>query len=83
LIEWHQKEHFGRSAFVDFGNPDFVKLAESFGAVGYRVEAADELGPALRQALEADTVAVVDCPVDYSENLRELKAELGEVVCGS
>lgn len=83
LIEWHQKEHFGRSAFIDFTNPDFVGLARSFGAEGYRVEAADELGPVLRKALEADTVAVIDCPVDYSENLKELKAELGEVVCGS
>jgi len=83
LIEWHQKEHFGRPAFIDFKNPDFVRFAESFGAKGYRVGAADELGPVLRRAIEDDTVAVVDCPVDYSQNLKQLEAELGEVVCGS
>lgn len=76
LIEWHQKEHFGRPAFIDFTNPDFVRLAESFGARGYRIEAANELGPALRQAIEDDTVVILDCPVDYSENLRELEVAL-------
>lgn len=76
LIEWHQKEHFGRSAFIDFTNPDFVRLAESFGAKGYRIETADELGPALRQAIEDDTVVILDCPVDYSQNLKELEVEL-------
>jgi thiamine pyrophosphate-dependent acetolactate synthase large subunit-like protein len=32
----------GRAAFVEFINPDFVKQAESYGAKGYRIEAADE-----------------------------------------
>jgi acetolactate synthase-1/2/3 large subunit len=80
LIEWHQQRRFGRTGYCDFGNPDFVKLAESFGAKGYRVTAADELGPILREAIEADTVAVIDCPVDYSENMK-LTEKLGSLVC--
>ena len=80
LIEWHQLRHFERSSHIDFGNPDFVKYAESFGAKGYRVGAADELQPVLRQAIADNTVVVVDCPVDYRENLK-LTQQLGELVC--
>lgn len=69
LIEWHQMATFGRTSHIDFGNPDFVKLAESFGARGYRVEAAGELEPILDRALADDAVSVIDCPVDYSRNL--------------
>jgi acetolactate synthase-1/2/3 large subunit len=68
LIKWHQLRRFGRPSHVDFKNPDFVKYAESFGAKGYRVKAADELVPVLAQALADETVVVIDCPVDYSEN---------------
>ncbi len=80
LIKWHQERRFGRSGFVNFSNPDFVKYAESFGAKGYRVEAADQLLPILHQAIADDTVVVVDCPVDYSENMK-LTKQLGELVC--
>lgn len=65
LIEDHQLEAFGRTSHIDFRNPDFVRFAESFGARGYRVEAADELAPILAAALAGDTPAVIDCPVDY------------------
>ncbi len=77
-IEWKQLNQFGRSAFVEFGNPDFVRFAESFGATGYRVEAASELIPVLRQALSDDRPAVVDCPIDYTENMT-LTSKLGEL----
>ncbi len=70
LIEWHQLRRFKRISNVKFGNPDFVKFAESFGAKGYRVEAADELIPIIKQAIADNTVVVIDCPVDYSENMK-------------
>ncbi len=70
LITWHQLRHFGRPSHTAFGNPDFVKYAESFGAKGYRVGSSAELLPTLRQALQDDTVSVIDCPVDYAENMR-------------
>ena len=69
LIKWKQISRFERSAFTDFGNPDFVKYAESFGAQACRVKAADELLPALQSALDSGKVAVIDCPVDFHENL--------------
>jgi acetolactate synthase-1/2/3 large subunit len=65
---------------VTFGNPDFVALAESFGALGLRVTTAGELGPALETAFAAGRPAVIDCPVDYRENLR-LTEELGRITC--
>jgi acetolactate synthase-1/2/3 large subunit len=80
LIEWHQLRRFGRKSHVNFGNPDFVKFAESFGAKGYRVRAADELVPIIKQAVADNTVVVIDCPVDYSENMK-LTEKLGKLVC--
>jgi acetolactate synthase-1/2/3 large subunit len=70
LITWHQMQEFGRPSHVAFRNPDFVKYAESFGAKGYRVERTEDLLPTLKRALAGDTVAIVDCPVDYSENMK-------------
>jgi acetolactate synthase-1/2/3 large subunit len=70
LIGWKQDIHFGRQAAVSFSNPDFVRLAESFGAKGYEIGAADELAPTLRKALDDDAVSIVACPVDYAENAR-------------
>ena len=80
LIKWHQLRHFGRASNITFRNPDFVKYAESFGAKGYRVEAASELAPILSQAIADDTVVVIDCPVVYAENMK-LTEKLGALVC--
>jgi acetolactate synthase-1/2/3 large subunit len=70
LIEWKQMSQFGESAFVKFSNPDFVKFAESMGLKGYRVESASDLIPILKTALADNVPAVIDCRVDYSENIR-------------
>lgn len=80
LIEWKQQIHFQRSAHVRFGNPDLVKYAESFGARGYRVTSAPELLPVLERALADNAVSIIDCPVDYTENLK-LTERLGEMIC--
>ena len=80
LIRWHQMKTFGRPSHINFTNPDFVQYAESFGAKGYRISASDELIPTLQQAIKDDTVVVIDCPVDYSENLK-LAKKLENLVC--
>jgi acetolactate synthase-1/2/3 large subunit len=80
LIKWKQMNQFGRESNISFTNPDFVKFAESFGAKGYRIESADQLAPTLKQAIKDDTVVIIDCPVDYAENLK-LTAKLGDLVC--
>ncbi|MFQ5668894.1 MAG: acetolactate synthase large subunit [Acidobacteriota bacterium] len=80
LIRLHQQRLLGRPSHIAFKNPDLVKFAESFGARGYRVEAATDLDAILRQAIADDTVVVIDCPVDYSENMK-LTRSLGNLVC--
>jgi len=80
LIEWKQMNEFGRKSNIDFQNPDFVKYAESFGAKGYRVESTEQLLPVLNDALASNQVCIIDCPVDYRENLK-LTEKLGEMVC--
>ena len=80
LIEWKQQIHYGKSAFIKFGNPDFVKLAESMGLKGYRVTSASDLIPILKEALAQDVPAVIDCPVDYRENML-FSRKVGELSC--
>ncbi|HEX9155301.1 MAG TPA: thiamine pyrophosphate-dependent enzyme, partial [Nitrospira sp.] len=70
VIRWKQQIRFGRTSSVEFGNPDFVRYAQSFGAAGYRVTDPSELHPVLVEALNSKVPAVIDCPVDYDENLR-------------
>jgi acetolactate synthase-1/2/3 large subunit len=68
MIRWKQ----GTAGFPDwgleFGNPDFVKYAESYGARGFRVEQTDDLRRLLEQCLEEGGVNVIECPIDYAEN---------------
>ena len=78
LITWKMQLELGAAKHTAFQNPDFVSYAESFGAKGYRVESAEELLPTLRAALADDTVSVIACPVDYSDNLRLTQA-LGQL----
>jgi acetolactate synthase-1/2/3 large subunit len=78
LITWHQLRHFGRPSHIEFKNPDFVKYAESFGAKGYRVGRTEDLVPTIRKAFADNTVVVIDCPVDYRENMK-LTAKLKKI----
>ncbi len=78
LIRWKMDLELGHDVAVGFSNPDFVAYAESFGARGYRVSSAGDLLPALVESLASDTVSVIACPVDYSENVRLTNA-LGQL----
>ncbi len=65
-IVWKQDKKFGRHFGVDFGNPDFVKLAESFGLPAWRCESADEFPRLLTGALAKDVPSLIVVPIDYS-----------------
>ena len=78
LIKWKQMDQYGKSCYVDFGNPDFVKFAESFGAKGYRIHRAEDLIPTLEEAFKQSVPSVIDCAVDYAENVK-LTQHLKEV----
>ncbi len=70
LIDWKQRNEFGRPFGVDFGNPDLVAYARSFGIPAFRPESADDLYPTLMRALDVDGPSLVDVPIDYAENIR-------------
>ncbi len=69
MISMKQKNEFGKSVFTKFGNPDFVKLAESFGAVGYVVNNTKDFSKTLEDAKKIkDKPVLIAIDVDYSRN---------------
>jgi acetolactate synthase-1/2/3 large subunit len=76
MIRWKQAVDEFPDFGLTFGNPDFVKYAESYGAKGTRVTATADLIPALEAAFTGGGVHLVAVPIDYSENIRVLVDEL-------
>ena len=69
MISLKQIDEFGKKAFTEFNNPNFVKLAESFGAIGYNVKSTEEFSRVLKKAKESTHIPViVSIDVDYSGN---------------
>ncbi len=65
-ITWKQDKKFGRHFGVEFGNPDFVALAQSFGLPAWRCSSAEEFARRLREALALDSPSLIAVPIDYS-----------------
>jgi acetolactate synthase-1/2/3 large subunit len=80
LIAWKQEAEFGKHTDLAFGNPDWMKLAESFGWNGHRVENSRDLEATLRTALDEDGPSLVVVPIDYRENML-LTERMGNIVC--
>lgn len=76
MIRWKQANMGFTDFGLDYGNPDFVMYAQSYGAKGHRVESADGFLPLLQRCISEPGVHVIDCPVDYSENDFILNTEL-------
>lgn len=68
MIRWKQQQMGFQDFGLDYGNPDFVKYAQAYGAFGHRVESAAAFAPLVEHCLKTPGVHVIDCPVDYSEN---------------
>jgi acetolactate synthase-1/2/3 large subunit len=75
MVAFAQQRKYGRTSGVNFAEPDLVKYAESFGALGLRVSTPDQLDQVMRRALDASGPVIVDVPVDYSKN-GELSARI-------
>jgi acetolactate synthase I/II/III large subunit len=79
MIRWKQ----ANMGFVDFGltygNPDFVKYAQSYGAHGHRVESAAHLAELLAHCRDTPGVHLIDCPVDYTENDQILNKDIKDL----
>lgn len=78
MIKWKQTnmgfENFG----LDYGNPDFVQYANSYGARGHRIASAGELPTLLQQCLNDPGVHLIEVPIDYSDNDRILNHAIKE-----
>ncbi len=76
MIRWKQANMGFKDWGLQYNNPDFVKYAESYGAIGHRVSSAGELPSILHTALNTPGVHLIDCPVDYSENDQILNIDI-------
>ena len=81
MIRWKQADAGLSDWGLEFNNPDFVHYANSYGAHGHRVNAAEEFAPLLEGCFRAGGVHVVEAAIDYSENKRVLIDQLKERVC--
>ncbi len=81
MIKWKQAAMGFHNWGLDFGNPDFVKYAESYGASGHRVESTESFLPMLKDCADKGGVHIIDLPVEYSENAKVLTEELKEKAC--
>ena len=81
MIKWKQTSMNLRSWGLDYGNPDFVRYAESYGAHGVRVEKTEDFLPILQDCIARKGVNLIELPVDYSENERVLIEELSKKTC--
>jgi acetolactate synthase-1/2/3 large subunit len=70
VIELNQQRRLGRTFGVEFGNPDLVAYARSFGLPAWQVEQADDFQPLLQRALALDGPSLIVVPVDARENQR-------------
>lgn len=68
MIKWKQDSMKLADFGLNFSNPDFVKLAESFGASGYSPKSADDFESILSKCINAKGIHIIDLPIDYSEN---------------
>lgn len=81
MIKWKQEgmgfENFG----LEYNNPDFVKYAESYGAIGHRPTNDNEVIKTIEHCLSTDGVHLIDLAVDYSLNHSILNVILKEKTC--
>ena len=79
MIRWKQANMGFADWGLTYGNPDFVKYAESYGAHGHRVESAAHLSELLAHTLATPGVHLIDCPVDYADNDRILNKDIKDL----
>ena len=84
MIRWKQADMGLPDYGLEFGNPDFVRYAEAYGARGHRADSVESLESLLAESLARPGVDLIDCPIDYSDSQRILfedipaaSAELG------
>ena len=70
VAQWQRTFYDRRMIGIDLKNcPDYVKLAESYGAQGIRAQSLDELEKAIKVGLKSDVTTVIDIPIDPEEDV--------------
>jgi len=70
VAQWQRTFYDRRMIGIDLkGCPDYVKIAEAYGAQGIRAESLDEIGKAVKIALKSDVATVIDIPIDPEEDV--------------
>ena len=70
VAQWQRTFYDRRMVGVELNKcPDYVKLAESYGAQGLRAQSMDELDKAIKTALNSDVATVIDIPIDPEEDV--------------
>jgi len=81
MIKWKQQGMGFNNFGLDYGNPDFVKYAESYGANGYKPDSKEEFNQILEKTLNSKGVHLIDLAIDYSLNHSILTEGLKEKTC--
>ena len=79
MVKWKQENMKFTDYGLSFENPDFVKYAESYGAIGHQINKSSELSTTIEYCLNTPGVHLIDCPVDYSENDKILNKDLKRI----
>ena len=70
VAQWQRTFYNRRMIGVDLKNcPDYIKLAESYGAQGIRVQSLDQLEKAIKTAIKSNVATVIDIPIDPEEDV--------------
>jgi acetolactate synthase-1/2/3 large subunit len=67
--QWQELFYNRRYAYTEITGPDFVKLAEAYGAAGMRVTKKSEIREAMEEALRIPKPVVIDFPIEREENV--------------
>jgi len=65
MIKWKQEDAGLQDFGLDFSNPDFVQLASSFWATGYKIEKKEDFKPLLKKVISESGVKIIDLDFDY------------------
>lgn len=79
MIKWKQSGMNFPTYGLDYNNPDFIKYAESYGAIGHRLEATEDFLPLLEKCIATKGVHLIDVPVNYNDNHQLLNVTLPEL----
>ena len=78
MIRWKQAGMGFSDWGLEYNNPDFVRYAESYGARGHQIMSVEALSSTIDMAFREGGVHLIDLPIDYSENVKDLITDLAD-----